>query len=64
MAILYKKGCKKCGGVMHKSGGSINFKSGPAYKRWLAYGHASGEFKKSPGHQKVSIKGKKRKVKH
>ena len=41
-----------------------NFKSGSAYKKWLAYGHASGEFKKSPGHQKIKIKGKGKKVKH
>lgn len=41
-----------------------NFKSAAAYKKWLAYGHASGEFAKTPGHQSVSIKGKKKKVKH
>jgi hypothetical protein len=41
-----------------------NFKSKAAYKKWLAYGHASGEFKKTPGHQSVSIRGKRKKVKH
>ena len=41
-----------------------NFKSNKAYKSWLAYGHASGEFAKTPGNQKVSIKGKPKKVKH
>ena len=41
-----------------------NFKTKAAYKRWLAYGHASGEFEKTPGHQKVSIRGKPHKVKH
>ena len=46
-----------------RSGGR-NFKSGAAYKKWLAYGHASGEFAKTPGHQKVSIKGKAKRVKH
>lgn len=41
-----------------------NFKSKEAYKKWLAYGHASGEFAKTPGHQKVKIKGKSKKVSH
>ena len=44
--------------------GGRNFKSASAYKAWLAYGHASGEFAKTPGHQKVSIKGVSKKVKH
>ena len=47
-----------------KSGGAMNFKSKGAYQNWLAYGHASGEFAKTPGHQKVSIKGKAKKVEH
>lgn len=65
MAILYKKGGScNCGGVLKKKGGSLNFKSKGAYNKWLAYGHASGEFEKTPGHQKVSIKGTKKKVKH
>lgn len=42
----------------------MNFKSNKAYKNWLAYGHASGKFAKTPGHQSVSIKGKSKKVKH
>jgi hypothetical protein len=41
-----------------------NFKSNKAYKSWLAYGHASGKFAETPGHQSVSIKGKRKKVKH
>ena len=41
-----------------------NFKSNKAYKSWLAYGHASGKFAKTPGNQKVSIKGNPKKVKH
>jgi hypothetical protein len=41
-----------------------NFKSNAAYRKWLAYGHASGEFAKTPGNQPVKIKGKKKKVKH
>ena len=44
--------------------GKRNFKSAAAYKRWLGYGHASGEFAKTPGHQQVSIRGKKKRVKH
>ena len=42
----------------------IDFSSVSAYKKWLAFGHASGEFAKTPGHQKVSIKGNKKEVKH
>jgi len=44
--------------------GKRNFKSAAAYKKWLGYGHASGEFAKTPGHQKVSIRGKRKKVQH
>lgn len=47
----------------YKSGG-LNFKSSDAYKKWLAFGHASGEFAKTPGHQKVSIGGEPKKVEH
>ena len=60
MAILYKCGGKK--GILGKGG--KDFKSAGAYKKWLGYGHATGVFAKTPGHQKVSIKGKKKKVKH
>lgn len=42
----------------------IDFSSVSAYKKWLAFGHASGEFAKTPGHQKVSIQGNKKEVKH
>jgi hypothetical protein len=42
----------------------MNFKSNAAYKAWLAYGHASGEFAKTPGNQPVSIKGKSHGVEH
>lgn len=41
-----------------------HFKSYEAYRRWLAYGHIHGDFKKTPGHQRVFIRGKERKVKH
>jgi hypothetical protein len=45
-------------------GGAMNFKSKGAYQKWLAYGHASGEFAKTPGNQPVSIKGKSHNVEH
>lgn len=41
-----------------------NFKSDDAYKKWLAYGHISGEFEKSPGNTPVKIKNKTKKVNH
>jgi hypothetical protein len=47
-----------------KQGGAMNFKSKGAYQNWLAYGHASGEFAKTPGNQPVSIQGKSHKVEH
>ena len=47
-----------------KQGGAMNFKSPAAYKAWLAYGHASGQFAKTPGNQPVSIQGKSHKVQH
>jgi len=47
-----------------KQGGAMNFKSPAAYKAWLAYGHATGEFERTPGNQKVSIGGKAHNVKH
>ena len=48
----------------YKQGGAMNFKSPAAYKAWLAYGHASGQFAKTPGNQPVSIQGKSHKVQH
>lgn len=44
--------------------GRRNFRSKEAYNRWLAYGHTSGVFEKTPGHQQVSIQGKPHTVKH
>ena len=44
--------------------GYLDFKSKQAYIRWLRYGHATGVFEKTPGHQKVRIRGKVHKVKH
>jgi len=43
---------------------ALNFKSQKSYKKWLAFGHASGDFKRVPGNQKIKIKGKKHKVQH
>ena len=62
----YNSGMLANGGLMdsYAGGGGLNFKSPAAYKAWLAYGHASGEFAKTPGHQKVSIKGQPKKVQH
>lgn len=42
---------------------TLKFKSEEDYKKWLAYGHIHGAFKK-PGHQKITIAGKAHKVKH
>lgn len=41
-----------------------NFKSKAAFNKWNAYGHASGAFARTPGNQKVSIRGKVHKVSH
>lgn len=42
----------------------MNFKSKAGYKKWLAFGHMSGVFAKTPGNTPVKVKGKTRKVKH
>lgn len=44
--------------------GTKNFKSKQAYRAWLGYGHATGVFESTPGHQKVKIRGKPHKVRH
>ena len=49
---------------MGKKVKAMHFKSKAAYRRWLAYGHATGVFEKTPGDVKVYIRGKKHKVKH
>lgn len=41
-----------------------NFKSATAYKKWLAFGHIHGAFKRSPGNTPVKIRGKGHKVIH
>lgn len=41
-----------------------NFKSIAAYKRWAAFGNIHGDFKRVPGNQKVTIRGKPYHVKH
>ena len=57
-------GAAAAGGMMAKGGGTKNFKSSEGYKKWLAYGHATGVFEDTPGNQKVSIRGKNKNVKH
>ena len=42
----------------------MNFKSKRAYLAWLRYGHATGVFKRTPGHVKVFIRGRRHKVRH
>ena len=42
----------------------MNFRSKEAYRKWLAYGHIHGHFKRTPGHVKVYIRGRPHKVKH
>ena len=47
-----------------KNGGSLNFSSEPAYKRWLGYVHARGLAESTPGNQEISINKRQHKVKH
>ena len=42
----------------------LHFKSKAGYKKWLAFGHMHGAFKKAPGHQRIMIRGRVHKVKH
>jgi len=49
---------------MGKKRKKMNFRSKRAYLKWLRYGHATGVFKKTPGHVEVYIRGKKHKVQH
>jgi hypothetical protein len=39
----------------------MNFSSNANYKKWLAYGHATGVFERTPGNTPVSINGKPKK---
>lgn len=48
----------------YKLGGTMNFKSNADYHKWLAYGHATGAFEKTPGNQPVSVGGKSHNVQH
>lgn len=43
---------------------ALNFKSKAAYRRYLAYGHIHKVFEKTPGVQKIYIRGKVHHVKH
>ena len=42
----------------------MKFSSKDKYQRWLAYGHVSGVFEKTPGNQPVMITGKRHRVCH
>jgi hypothetical protein len=42
----------------------MNFRSKEAYRKWLAYGHIHGVFKRTPGHVRVRIRGRPHRVKH
>lgn len=44
--------------------GTLHFKSKQGYKKWLAYGHIHGDFKRVVGSQKIVIAGHAHKVKH
>lgn len=48
----------------NKMGKTIRFKDKESYRKWLAFGHRSGVFEATPGHQRVMIRGKKYKVVH
>ena len=49
---------------MIQMGKTKHFKSKGAYKKWIGYGWATGVFAKTPGHQKIKIRGKTHKVQH
>lgn len=42
----------------------MRFKNKEAYRNWLAYGHGTRVFERTPGNQSVSIAGKPHRVKH
>ena len=43
---------------------ALNFKSKAAKNRWMAYGHVSGVFARTPGNTPIKIRGKSVKVNH
>lgn len=43
---------------------TLNFKSKEAYQKWLAHGHISKVFEKTPGNQRIKIHGRVHRVKH
>jgi hypothetical protein len=43
---------------------TLNFKSKAAYMRWLKWGHIHKVFERTPGSQRITIRGKKHTVKH
>lgn len=42
----------------------MRFKSKKTYRNWLAYGHSTGIFERTPGNQPVFIAGKRKCVRH
>jgi len=42
----------------------MRFKNKSNYQKWLAYGHGTGVFERTPGNQPVCIAGKRHRVKH
>lgn len=42
----------------------MKFKNKETYRKWLAYGHISNIFERTPGNQPVMIGGKPHCVKH
>lgn len=42
----------------------MRFKNKEAYRNWLAYGHGTKVFERTPGNQPVCIAGKRHKVIH
>jgi len=61
---FFSKEAKRLASIKPSKDGYIDFKSKEDYNKWLAYGHIHGQFKKTPGNQKIRIGGKVHKVKH
>lgn len=64
MAKSYiRKGRKVRGYATRRKTKTLNFKTKEGYKKWIAYGHIHGVFKKH-GHTNIKIRGKAHKVIH
>jgi hypothetical protein len=44
--------------------GTLHFKSGEGYRKWLAFGHIHKVFEKTAGHQKIVLRRKPHRVEH